>query len=205
MATTEYASSVFINCPFDDHYAPTLDALIFAVFDCGFIPRCSMEIDDGAQIRIDKIFGIMNECKFAVHDISRTELDSANRLPRFNMPLELGMFLGARHFGGRRHKEKSCLILDVDPYRYQKFISDISGQDIKAHGGAPRKAVAQLRSWLNAASGRKTIPGGAKIWSRYERYSAALPTICAEAGLEENEMTFNDKANFASEWLRQEA
>ena len=204
MARSSYTSSVFINCPFDDVYGPILDVLVFAVFDCGFEPRCAMEIDDSAQVRIDKIFSIINECKFSIHDISRTESDPDTGLPRFNMPLELGMFLGARRFGGKRHGDKSCLIMDTNQFRYQKFISDISGQDIKAHQNDPRRAVGLVRGWLNDASGRKTIPGGAMIWGRYQNYLADLPDLCAAAGLAVDEMTFNDKTNFASEWLKLE-
>ena len=100
MARSSYTSNVFINCPFDDQYGPIFDVLIFTIFDCGFVPRCAKEIDDSAQIRIDRIFKIINECKFSIHDVSRTELDPNTSLPRFNMPLELGMFLGARRFGG---------------------------------------------------------------------------------------------------------
>ena len=148
MAQSSYASSVFINCPFDDMYAPILDVLVFAIFDCGLEPRYAMELDDSAQIRIDKIFNIINECKFSIHDISRTELDLDTDLPRFNMPLELGMFLGARRFGGKRHGEKSCLIMDTERFRYQAFISDISGQDIKAHQNEPKHAVGLVRGWL---------------------------------------------------------
>ncbi len=202
MARSSYTSSVFINCPFDDLYGPILDVLVFTVFDCGFEPRCAMEIDNSAQIRIDKIFSIINECKFSIHDVSRTELDPNTGLPRFNMPLELGMFLGARRFGGKQHREKSCLIMDTEQYRFQTYISDISGQDIKAHQNDPRLAVGLVRSWLNDASGRKTIPGGAVIWRRYQSYLAELPDLCADAGLAVDEMTFNDKTNFASEWLK---
>jgi hypothetical protein len=36
------------------------------------------------------------ECDFSIHDISRVELDDHSRLPRFNMPLELGADLGLR-------------------------------------------------------------------------------------------------------------
>ena len=57
------------------------------------------------------------------------ELDETNRLPRFNMPLELGLFLGAKSFSDEpRQKKKRCLILDSNPYRYQKFLSDIAGR-----------------------------------------------------------------------------
>jgi hypothetical protein len=32
------------------------------------------------------------------------QLDAANRLPRFNMPLELGLFLGAQEYGSGAQK-----------------------------------------------------------------------------------------------------
>ena len=98
MARSSFASSVFMNGPFDDTYGPILNVLVFTVFDCGFEPRCAMEIGDGAQIRIDMIFNIINEFKYSIHDISRTELDPDTNFPRVNMPLELRMFLGARRF-----------------------------------------------------------------------------------------------------------
>ena len=120
------------------------------------------------------------------------------------MPLELGMFLGARRFGEKPHGDKSCLIMDTERFRYQSFISDISGQDIQAHQNDPKRAVGRVRDWLNDASGRKTIPGGTMIWRRYQKYLVQLPALCAAAGLTVDEMTFNDKANFASEWLKLE-
>jgi len=55
MARVRYELNVFINFPFDDAYAPIFDALIFSIFDCGFIPRCALEISDSSQIRIEKI------------------------------------------------------------------------------------------------------------------------------------------------------
>lgn len=81
--------NVFINCPFDEEYKPIFYSIVFAVFDCGFNPRCALEVIDAAQVRIDKINNIIEECTFGFHDISRTELDNEFNLPRFNMPLEL--------------------------------------------------------------------------------------------------------------------
>ena len=135
-------NDVFLNCPFDDKYRPIFEAVIFAIYDCGFVARCALEIDDSAEVRIDKIFRLIGACKFGIHDISRIELDRKSGFPRFNMSFELGIFLGAKRFGGRRQKEKSCLILDKEPYRFQSFISDIGGQDIKAHDGEPKTASA---------------------------------------------------------------
>lgn len=203
MPASGYASNVFINCPFDAAYEPIFDALIFAVFDCGFVPRCALEIDDSSQVRIDKIFRIIEDCKFSIHDISRTEPDPSTNLPRFNMPLELGVFLGAKRFGGGRHGSKSCLILDSERYRYQAFVSDIAGQDIKAHDGSPEKAIRRVRDWLRGASNRSTIPGGRAISRRYQLFRTDLPALCNAIKLEAEELTFNDKAVLVSSWLEQ--
>lgn len=95
MAATEYAANVFINCPFDAAYKSLFEAITFAILACGNRPRCTLEIDDGSEVRIDKVFRIIAECQYGVHDISRTEVTAASGLPRFNMPLELGIFLAA--------------------------------------------------------------------------------------------------------------
>jgi hypothetical protein len=203
MASSEYSSSVFLNCPFDREFEPTRNAVVFAIYDCGFIPRCALEENNAGNVRFDKIQKIISECKFGVHDISRTELDELNQLPRFNMPLELGVFLGAKRYGAKEQKNKNCLILDREQYRYQKYISDISGQDIRAHNDNPETAISVIRDWLNAASERKTIPGGREIARRYREFLQDLPEICQSARLESDEMTYNDFSVFASNWLKE--
>lgn len=125
---------VFINCPFDDDYSVTFNALIFTIYACGFRPRSAREVDDGAQTRIDKLFRIIEQCRYGIHDLSRTEMDAQHHLPRFNMPLELGLFLGAKQYGNEAQQDKRVLILDVEQYRYQRFISDLAGMDIHEHG-----------------------------------------------------------------------
>lgn len=196
-----YASSVFVNCPFDEDYKPIREAIIFAVFDCGFVPRCALEVDDGAHVRFEKIQRLISDSKFGIHDISMTEADAATGLPRFNMPLELGVFLGARRFGQNQQKVKNCLILDHDRWRYRNFISDIAGHDIRGHNNNPDTAISGVRDWLNAASGRKTIPGGRAIARRYHQFEAAMPSMCTDLDIEVDELTYNDYANMVSTWL----
>ena len=200
----DYASNVFINCPFDEEYTPVLDAIVFAVFDCGFIPRSALEEDDGGDVRFEKIKRLISISKFGVHDISRTELDNINDLPRFNMPLELGVFIGATKFGDTHQRKKNTLILDMKPHRYQVFMSDIAGQDIRSHENEPSQAISHIRNWLNAASGRRTIPGGAAINARYRRFQLELPNICEELQLTVDEITYNDYCNFVSDWLQEQ-
>ena len=111
-ATSSYQKNVFINCPFDRTYRPIFDALVFAVHDAGYIARSAQEVRDTGEVRIDKILRLVRESRFGIHDISRTALDRTTRLPRFNMPLELGLFLGAREFGDQRQRKKVTLVLE---------------------------------------------------------------------------------------------
>jgi hypothetical protein len=202
MIKSSYDTRAFINCPFDAQYKPLFEAITFACLACGIRPRCALEIDDASEVRIDKVFRIIAECKYGVHDISRTEVTSASGLPRFNMPLELGMFLAAKRFGVGRQKQKVCLILDSVPYRYQQFISDIAGQDIQVHNNSPQEAISVVRNWLRGDSRARVLPGGMEIYRRYQLFEQDLPALCGELRLERDELTFNDSASIISDWLR---
>ena len=202
MQSTDYNDNVFINCPFDLTYKPLFDAVVFTIHDCGFIPRCALEDDDASEGRIDKIYNIISDCRYGIHDISRTQLDENSELPRFNMPLELGVFLGAKKFGIDEQKRKKCLILDTELYRYQQFISDIAGQDIQAHKNAPKEIVTVVRNWLRNASRRETIPSGSIIWERYQDFMKDLPQTARECQLTVEDLIFNDYTLVVTQWLR---
>ena len=174
---TSYDQSVFLNVPFDKRYRKLFDALVFAIHDCGFISRCALEFDDGADIRFDKLIRIIERCRYGIHDISRTTPDAQNHLPRFNMPLELGLFLGARRFGTKGQRKKVCLILERERYRYQMFCSDISGQDVRAHRNNVEQAITAVRNWLQVARPSVRIPGPRRVRERYLEYRAQLPRI----------------------------
>jgi hypothetical protein len=200
--TKEFNRNVFINCPFDPTYQPLLYAIVFAVQIAGLTPRCAKEANNAGEFRLQKIKDIISECKFGIHDISRTEL-SPNGLPRFNMPLELGIDLGCKEFGGRRQKSKSLLILDKTENRYVKFISDIRGQDPKPHAGNPKRAVNQVRDWLSDESGIQNLPGGDYMHNRYRRFLADLPALCKAAKQNIKKLTFGDFVKIARVWLEE--
>ena len=200
MKSAHYNDNVFINCPFDLAYKPLFDAMIFAVHDCGFIARCALEEEDASQVRIDKIYSIIANCRYGIHDISRTELDENSGLPRFNMPLELGIFLGGKKFGIKEQKKKKCLVLDKISYRYQQFISDIAGQDIQAHNNEVETIVRVVRNWLRTASDRRTIPGGHIIWERYQTFLTELPQTAEECLLDADDLIFNDYLLVIAAW-----
>jgi hypothetical protein len=202
-----YDTNVFINCPFDSEYQPVFLAIVFAVIDCGFTARCALETEDTGATRIEKIYSLIGQCRLGVHDISRVERDALNDLPRFNMPFELGLFLGARRFGTRSQSRKLCLVLEAEKYRYQKFLSDIAGQDIRQHGNEPARAVGAVRDWLATSRPKaaKPLPGGAAIMKHYAEFEASLPEMLRKAELDSGEVGFFDRANFMDEFIRQRA
>lgn len=145
---------------------------------------------------------IIGECAYGVHDISSVGLSAATKLPRFNMPLELGLYLGCKRYGGGTQHKKACLILDSDPYRYRASISDISGQDIHSHKGPPKRAISEVRNWLANVSKAKGLPGGAEIVARYGRFLKDLPRICRKLKRQPKDLTFADFSEVVEIWLK---
>lgn len=204
MSDRSYDRSVFVNCPFDLAYRPMLRAIMFAVRDCGFTVRSALEVQDSSDIRFQKIVRIIRGSQYAIHDISRVQLDRVTRLPRFNMPLELGLFLGAREFGDPEQQAKCSLVLDQMPYRYQKFCSDLAGQDIEAHHNRPSRAIELVRNWLSGPAGErgKRIPSGSVIAKRYEDFVADLPRWCDRQKLDLSRLTYGDDDSLIADWLK---
>lgn len=165
----DFERDLFINCPFDAAYLPLLQCLIFTVLECGFRPRIALEGADSGQVRFQKIQELIRSCRFSIHDLSRIEPLHSGDLPRFNMPFELGLDLGGRYFGNGRLNRKQCLILERERYRYQKVLSDIAGNDIRAHEGDPAILVLEVRNWLRVAAGR-SLPSGSRIWERFSAF-----------------------------------
>lgn len=194
--------SVFVNCPFDKEYKPIFDALIFTIFDCGFVPRCAKEEDDASRVTVDVIYDLIKSCRYAIHDLSRTEADRKSQLPRFNMPLELGIFLGAKKFGEERHKGKQCLILCKRSYQYQKFISDIAGQKVIPHNNVPKKAIKIVRDWLAGKLENALPSDGAIIWNHYREFTEDLPAMCQKLELNLKDLPYKDYIYLAVTWLK---
>ncbi len=192
---------VFINCPFSKDYEQSFQAIVFTVLRSGFRPRCALEVDDGSDNRFDKICRIIGECKLGVHDISKTEIDPKSKLPRFNMPLELGLFLAAKKFGGPQQSRKKCVIFDRERYRYQQYLSDIAGQDIHAHGGKIADLISKLAAWLRAETKDPKIPGGKAIDREFLKFQRELPLLLKAISLAKSEVTFLDYRKLAENWI----
>lgn len=181
MPKPKYNDSVFINCPFDDDYKPILRAIVYVIYRCGFFPQTALDEEDGTEIRLLKIIRKMRGCRYGIHDLSRIELNDAD-FPRFNMPFELGIFFGARYFGNNVQQRKNALILECERFTYQEYISDLAGIDTRAHDNQPAIALKRVHSWLNNASGRKTIPGEKALLTQYNEFISVLPDLAEATG-----------------------
>lgn len=200
-APNGYRKSVFVNAPFTDDRRDIFNAIVFSVLACGFTPRCALEIDNAGQARFDKIVALIRDCHLGIHDISYMELDGD--LPRFNMPFELGVFLGADRFGPGWVGQKACTIFDREPFRYQRALSDVAGQDIRAHGCEPQQASRETRAWLSHHTGRGAqIPGAAAIWTMDREFQAELPDLANASMRDSRDLTFLERRHLATEWLR---
>ena len=132
-AESTFEKSVFINCPYDESYIALFRPLIFTVRWLGLNPRVALERADSGEARLEKIKHIIRESRWGIHDLSRCRATLQGEAYRMNMPLELGLDLGARCYGGPRLRTKRHLILEENPSDCHKAISDISGNDAKAH------------------------------------------------------------------------
>ena len=201
---TLYQRNVFINCPFDTTYKPLFQAIIFTVQACGFRPRCAQEEDNTGDIRIQKIIRIINDCHYGIHDISKADLDENTQLARFNMPLELGIFIGAHHFAPPKHynRNKKFIVMDSEPFRYQRFISDINGQDIKAHNLQEEVVIQHVRDFL-ATSSRIKLAGADYLVEQFNQFKNRLPIICQRLRWTVERLTFIDYVNCINVWLEE--
>jgi hypothetical protein len=182
-----FESSLFINCPFDRDYLPLLHSLIFVVFECGFQPRLASEQADSGRVRVEKIRDLIRSCRYSIHDISRMEALHPGDGPRFNMPFELGLDLGCRYYGAPRLREKQCLILERERYRYQRALSDISGNDIRAHSGDPEMLIVEVRNWLRVVTD-KVLPSGNNLWQRFNLFRTYLARMLGQLRFSERDV-----------------
>lgn len=205
MADDRRPFSVFINCPFDLPYQPLFDAIVFTLAYCGFQPRSALELVDSGEPRLAKIIDLIAGARFSIHDISRIELDTTTKLPRFNMPIELGIAIGMKHGGRPKLRDHHMLVLDGaepgngrDRFRYQAFASDLAGLDIKVHGGRAEALVDCVRAFL---SPHAAIVGAAALCEALREFETVLPAMAAAARQDMADLGYVDRLRHISAFI----
>lgn len=196
-----FDKNVFINCPFDNTYFPILRAILFTLVYLEYNPQIS-ETSDSGNNRLNSIKDLIKDSKFSIHDISRVELNKSG-LPRFNMPLECGIDFGAKLIGRKPLDEKVFLILEVERYRYQEFMSDIAGNDIRAHNNDPEAAIKCVRDWLKI-NVENQLDYSKKIWLVYNEFLYDLIEYAKKNHFNPydlSEITFSDLVELMQEWV----
>ena len=201
MQNEQYNNNIFINCSFDISFQEKFHSIVYIILRCGFLPHCALEHDDASEVRMEKLYRLIETCRYGIHDISNTSLDIDNQFPRFNMPFELGLFLAAKRFGDIIQKKKSLLILEGIKYSSKIFLSDLNGVDPKPHEHNTDKLIQHVRTWIAVSSKRK-LPGHLKIQKEFYHFEKQiLPGVLAEIGLEMVNLSFVDYCLFIKEYL----
>ena len=162
-AVAPFDKNVFINCPFDKEYIELIRPLIFTILYLDYQPRIALESFDSGEARFTKICELIENSRLSIHDLSRIQASRKLEYYRLNMPFELGVDIGCRLFKSGKARQKKCLILEKEPYRYQKALSDLSGFDIKHHSNDPRNMVFQVRNWFVEVD-HISVPSATQIW-----------------------------------------
>lgn len=197
-----FNENVFINCPFDKEYTQLLHPLLFTVVYIGLDPQISETVDSGTQ-RVKTIQDLILASKYSIHDLSRIEVKHKRDLPRFNMPFELGLDIGCKCFGIDHLVDKKCLILEKEQYRYQKVLSDISGNDIQAHQENPQILIRKIRNWF-VGQNVGEISSANTIWSSFNEFESSLFIVLKDEGYNQDdidEMPKSELIKYMKDWV----
>jgi hypothetical protein len=169
-------NACFLNIPYDQQFEKLYLAYIVGLTALGFAPRATLGVPKDAR-RLNRIFNLIQTCRYSVHDLSRIQLDSkAPRSPRFNMPFELGLAVAWSNLNPSSHSWVGC---DAVPHRPLKSLSDLNGTDFHIHGGTVRGVLAALCNAFVSRGERPTVPRMMRSYLRLRQASAALQ---ADAG-----------------------
>jgi hypothetical protein len=169
-------TEVFLNLPYDPPFENLYLSYICAANAFGMYPRVTLEIPGGAR-RLDRIFSLMQSCRYSVHDLSRVQLDrSKPRTPRFNMPFELGLAVAWEKLHKNRHV---WFVMESMNYRLAKSLSDLSGTDAYIHGGTIEGVFREVGNAFARPGMEPTVP---QMWRIYREVKKKIPVILTRCG-----------------------
>jgi len=164
--------SVFLNIPYDSQFQDLYLAYIVGLTQLGLNITATLPVPN--QGRLDRIIELIEQSDFSIHDLSRIETSSG--IPRFNMPLELGLALYRSKTTNGRHR---VFVFEKKRYRMQRSTSDISGIDPQIHHGRPLGVMVGLRNIFHQPGKTTTIPG---MLASYRAIKRRLPELKRIAG-----------------------
>jgi hypothetical protein len=168
--------SVFLNIPYDTRFQPLYLAYIVGLTELGLTPKATLAIPGGLN-RLDRIFALIQSCRYSIHDLSRIQIDrNPPPTPRFNMPFELGLAIAWSKLNSTRH---TWFVSESVERRAQKSLSDLNGTDLNIHDGSPEGVMREL---CNAFVRRENRPRVPQMMDSYRALRRILPTIKRNSG-----------------------
>lgn len=161
--------NVFLNVPFDPRYQPLFTAIIAGLTALGRNPRCVLEVPSAGENRLDRIYSLIASCESSIHDLSWVSLSGRFRLPRFNMPFELGIA-----FALSRQRSHKFFVLERQAYRLQVSLSDLNGLDPHVHGGTQAGVLRCLLDCFGTPAGAPPFPLLQTLAARLSRVVSKL-------------------------------
>lgn len=168
---TKKVTKIFLNCPFDDEYLRLLRPLLFLLVFFGFEPLIASQRGDSGELRMKKILQLIKDSDHSIHDISRVKAKKSGDSFRLNMPFELGVDWGYKHYN---NFEKQLLVLGGDKYSLTRALSDISGCDPIYHENDAEVLVRKVRNWIVSVYPQRKFSGASNIWDQYNFFYSDL-------------------------------
>jgi hypothetical protein len=161
---------VFLNIPYDSKFEDLYVAYVVGLTQLGLDVTATLAHPN--QDRLAKIIELIEKCSFSIHDLSRIE--ASHGIPRFNMPLELGIALY------RSAKAKhDVYVFESKAFRAQRSTSDINKMDPRIHNGSPKGVMSALLSLFWQPDNPMTVP---EMLRSFRAVRAKLPLLLKNAG-----------------------
>ena len=164
--------SVFLNIPYDETFEKLYLAYVVGLTQLGLRINFALAVPN--QGRLNTIISLIEQSEFSIHDLSRIE--SPRGIPRFNMPVELGLALYRSRIANGKHR---VFIFESRRYRAQRSTSDVNGIDPQIHGGTAKGLMAGLRNVFRQPGDVTTVP---EMLASYRAVRRKLPELRRNSG-----------------------
>lgn len=162
---------MFLNVPYDGQYENLFVALVGGLVCLGRDPRCALA-PTRAVGRLQRILDLISVCEASVHDLSRVQVSAKGRVPRFNMPFELGVCCAFDRL--QRERGRPNYVFEEKAYRLQRSLSDLGGYDPQVHGGSQVGVLRALLNCFGRQRGDPPIREMQRVVRRLGRFAAKL-------------------------------
>ncbi len=170
MPRSKKLEPVFLNIPYDLQFQDLYIAYIVGLTQLGMDVTATLAHPN--QDRLAKIIELIEKCKLSIHDLSRIE--SSKGIPRFNMPLELGIALYRS-----TKAEHNVFVFESKALRAQRSTSDINKLDPRIHSGNPKGVISALHSIFWQPNNPPTVP---EMLRSFKAVKTKLPELLKNAG-----------------------